>query len=170
MAANRLRVIPFSVLGWLLVGAEALAQSGACQMGAKVSDRQNRSGTVIEAKGADCRVRLEDGSVRYYLAWMLSPSGGAASTGGQAASLSPGSYACTAAGGVAGSLRLVIKDESRYTDRQGAGGTYQFEAKTGKIVFSSGPWAGNYGQRLGAKKIGVSSRPGGYSSTVCDLK
>jgi hypothetical protein len=156
-------------LGFFWPSAAALAQSGACQMGAKVTDRQNRSGTVIEAKGADCRVRLEDGSVRYYLAWMLGPGGGAAPASGTAATLTPGTYACTAAGGLAGTLRLIIKDGSRYADRGGTTGSYTFETKTGAIVFTSGAWAGNYGRLLGPRKIGISSRPGGFSSTVCDL-
>lgn len=50
---------------------------GACRMGARVTDRENRSGIVVETKGSDCRVKLDDGSTRYYLAWMLKPGGGA---------------------------------------------------------------------------------------------
>jgi hypothetical protein len=63
-------------IGLVAPRAEALAQSGACKMGARVTDRENRTGTVVEATGADCRVKLADGTVRYYLAWMLTAAGG----------------------------------------------------------------------------------------------
>ncbi|KAF0112968.1 MAG: hypothetical protein FD149_2274 [Rhodospirillaceae bacterium] len=44
---------------------------GACQTGARVTDRERRNGVVVEANGSDCRVKLDDGTIRYYLAWML---------------------------------------------------------------------------------------------------
>ncbi len=143
------------------------ASSGACQLGARVTDRQNRSGTVVEARGADCRVRLADGTVKYYLAWMLAPEG---LDSAPSAALARGTYTCVAAGGTAGTLQLVIKSDSLYANRQGKTGQYQLDPKTKKIVFNSGPWEDFYGGVLGPGKIGLSSRPGGFYNTVCDLK
>lgn len=149
--------------------SSANAQSGACQMGAKVTDRQNRSGVVVEAKGSDCRVKLEDGTTHYYLAWMLSPAGAAAKKGADRG-LTAGSYQCTAAGSIAGTLKLVIRSQTEYADRNGKTGSYAYSANANEIVFQSGPWAGNFGKKLGTRKIGISSRRGGFSNTVCDLK
>ncbi len=146
------------------------AAKSACQIGAHVTDRQKRSGVVIEAKGADCRVKLDDGAVRYYLAWMLEPAGEAATPGAGAGGLTIGRYQCSAAGGIAGTLQLVIKSDSQYADRNGKTGTYAHDPKTGKIRFESGAWAGSYGEKLGPSKIGIASRPGGYYGTTCDLK
>ena len=153
--------------------SEARAQSGACQMGARVKDRENRTGTVVEATGSDCRVKLEDGTTRYYLAWMLSAAGPAASADAKTAKpdkIAPGSYACVAAGGIAGTLRLVIQSPTEYADRNGKKGTYTFDAESGAIEFKTGAWEGFYGKLLGPRKIGISSRRGGSSNTICDLK
>ncbi len=87
-----------------------------------------------------------------------------------ARTVSPGSYNCWAAGGVAGTLQIIIKNESQYADRNGKPGSYAYDSKTQEIVFESGPWAGYYGKSLGPGKIGIASRPGGYYGTVCDLK
>jgi hypothetical protein len=148
------------------------AVANNCVMGAKVTDRQNRTGTVIMAKGSDCRVKFDDGSERYYLAWMLSPAG--TGTGGKAAGAAGaprnGTYHCVAAGGVAGTLQLVIKGGNEYSDRSGKSGRYNFDAATGKITFQSGGFSGYFGKLLGPAKIGLSSRDGGFYGTVCDMK
>ena len=106
------------------------AAANNCVMGAKVTDRQNRTGTVIMAKGPDCRVKFDDGSERYYLAWMLRPagSGGAAQAAGGGAAPRSGTYHCVAAGGVAGTLQLVIHGSNAYSDRSGKSGRYSFDA------------------------------------------
>jgi hypothetical protein len=145
-------------------------ESGACRVGARVTDRQKRSGVVIEARGADCRVKLDDGSVRNYLGWMLAAEGGQGTKAANGGGLAGGPYNCLAAGGAAGTLQLVIKSASQYADRNGKTGAYSYDPKTRKIVFHSGPWAGYYGEKLGPGKIGIASRPGGYYGTVCDLK
>ncbi|CAG1003526.1 hypothetical protein BURK2_03222 [Burkholderiales bacterium] len=81
-----------------------------------------------------------------------------------------GTYHCVAAGGVAGTLQIVIKSASRYADRNGKTGEYTYDAKSGQIRFPSGPWEGFYGAQLRAGKIGIASRPGGSYNTICDLK
>ncbi|MBI3147692.1 MAG: hypothetical protein HYZ17_04190 [Betaproteobacteria bacterium] len=81
-----------------------------------------------------------------------------------------GTYHCVAAGGVAGTLQIVIKSASRYADRKGKTGEYTYDAKSGEIRFPSGPWEGFYGAQLRAGKIGIASRPGGSYNTICDLK
>lgn len=174
-SGHRALTIASVLIGVVLFPRGALTQEveagqGACKLGAQVIDRRNQSGVVVEAKGSDCRVRHADGSVHYYLAWMLSPAAveGARSKG--SGGLSVGSYHCVAAAGVAGTLRLVIRSMTQYADRNGTTGRYSFDPQTRKIVFESGPWAGYYGAQLGPGKIGLSSRPGNYYGTSCDLK
>lgn len=164
---------------------EVQSGQGACKLGAQVTDRGNRTGVVVEAKGADCRVRHADGSVHYYLAWMLSSAGGGSAgrqAGGEGAqskksgpstgggTLTVGSYQCWAAGGVAGTLRIVIKSATQYANGNGTAGRYTFDPQTRKIVFDSGPWGGYYGAQFNARQIGISSRPGNYYGTTCELK
>jgi hypothetical protein len=62
----------------------------------------------------------------------------------------------------------VIKNKTEYADRNGKAGKYTFDAKNGDIVFETGAWAGFFGKKLAAGKIGISSRRGGFSNTVCD--
>lgn len=81
-----------------------------------------------------------------------------------------GTYHCVAAGGVAGTLQIVIKSASRYADRNGKSGDYTYDPKSGEIRFPSGPWGGFYGAQLRPGKIGIASRPGGSYNTICDLK
>lgn len=159
------------LLALVLVALPALAQttaaSGACQPGARVKDRQGRTGTVESVKGADCNVKLDDGTKSFYLAWMLEADGPGAKKD-EAPALAQGTYRCSA--GAAGTMRLVIKDASTYADRNGKTGTYTFEAATARIVFKTGPWEGQFGKRLKPRKVGVSSRPGGPSNVICDLE
>lgn len=104
----------------------------------------------------------------YYLQWMLRPEGTTeAARGGP---LETGAYTCWTANGVAGTLRLVIHDGATYSDGKGARGACAYDAASGRIEWTSGPWGGFYGTRLGPGKIGISSRPGGFSSTTCDRK
>lgn len=138
-------------------------------MGARVIDRQNRTGTVIEAKKSDCRVKLDDGSTRYYLAWMLSAADGKKAQGTAAPEVAAGAYICYAAGGAAGMMRLTIQG-ARYTVGNGSAGSFDFDPKSAAIRFKSGTWEGYYGKVLGPGRIGVSSRPGGFYATTCDRK
>lgn len=145
------------------------AGTGNCRVGGRVTDRENRSGVVVRADGASCHVRI-DGSAteEYYLQWMLRPAGQAAEAG-RGEALETGNYTCWTANGVAGTLRLVIRNESQYADGDGNPGNYTFDAASGVIRWTSGPWGGFYGTKLGRGKIGISSRPGGFSNTTCDL-
>ncbi len=99
-------------------------------------------------------------------------SGGAAGArpGGGAGSgaLETGSYTCWTANGVAGTLKLVIRNGSQYADGQGKTGSYAYDAGSGRIEWKTGPWGGFYGTKLAPGKIGISSRPGGFSNTTCD--
>jgi hypothetical protein len=46
-----------------------------CVVGAKVADRQGRTGTVTSVSGGMCRVKLADGKETSTLFWMLRPAG-----------------------------------------------------------------------------------------------
>lgn len=154
--------------------AKPSPSSGACKVGARVTNRGNRSGVVVEANGADCSVLFDDskdGRPTYSLAWMLKAEGEGkpahAAADGQ--NLANGRYECWAANGVAGTMRLEITGGSSYASG-GKSGKYSYDPKTKKIKFESGAWGGFYGGKLGPGKIGISSRPGGSYGTTCDLK
>lgn len=155
----------------LLFTGAAHAADSVCTPGARVTDRQNRSGTVIEAQKSDCKVKLDDGTERYYISWMLSAAGGARAKKGDAGGTLPvGSYHCVASGGIAGTLQLNIVDGTQYSDRNGKKGDYAFDPGSSKISFKSGSWSGYYGKLLGSGRIGIASRDNGYYGTTCDLK
>lgn len=182
----RLRIFPIAAAtaaGLIIIASPVAAQTGVCKVGARVVDRQDRAGVVTEANGSDCRVKLDNGESRFYLAWMLASAGrngkagapgnsAAAPNSSKAASKgpTPGRYECWAAGGVAGTMRIVIRNASTYADSKGTVGEYSFDADTDKFTFDSGPWAGYFGKKLGPKQLGISSRPGNYYGTTCDLK
>lgn len=106
-------------------------ENGVCRLGARVTDREGRTGTVIDAPDrASCRVCLSDGTHRYYLTWMLSAGGRLpARAGGRTAS---GNYQCY--GGAAGNMRITITD---------------------------GRWQGYYAETLPDGRVGISSQPNG---------
>jgi len=155
-------------------GAATGTGTGNCRVGTRVTDRENRTGVVVRADGPSCHVKIDGtGEERYYLQWMLTPGGGT-NQASQARNAAPGgpletgSYSCWAANGVAGTLRLVIRSGSQYADGNGTAGSYRYDAGSGRITFQSGPWGGFYGTALEPGKIGISSRPGGFSNTVCN--
>lgn len=174
--SKTLLVVLAAVTASSIFPGSAHAQSGACQVGARVVDRQDRTGVVTEAKGSDCRVKLDNGESRFYLAWMLAAADKArkpeaeTAQGGKSAPLATGNYECWAAGGVAGTMRISIRNATTYADSKGVSGKYSLDAESGKFEFDTGPWKGYFGKKLGPKKFGVSSRPGNYYGTTCDLK
>jgi hypothetical protein len=149
-------------------GAGRDAGTGNCRVGGRVTNRENRSGVVVRADGPSCHVKLDgSGAEEYYLQWMLRPAGQTAEAE-RGGALETGSYTCWTANGVAGTLRLVIRNGSQYADGDGNSGSYTYDAASGRIQWTSGPWGGFYGTKLGPGKIGISSRPGGFSNTTCD--
>ncbi len=183
MTKHLLLSLAMTVVASTFPARAAEAQTGACKVGARVVDRQNRTGVVTEARASDCRVKLDDGESRFYLAWMLTAAGNSSSSSVEKASSSgsangadlasglvAGRYQCWAASGVAGTMRLVIKNGSTYADSRGTTGEYTYDRTTGKIVFDSGPWGGYFGKKLGPKHIGISSRSGNFYGTTCELK
>ena len=144
--------------------------TGNCRVGIRVRDRDGNTGIVVRATGASCHVRLDDtGEEGYYLQWMLTPADASQATAAGGTALEPGSYACWAANGVAGTLKLVIVDSSHYSDGTGNLGRYAFDPASGAIQWQAGPWDGFHGKRLGPGRIGISSRPGGFFATTCEL-
>lgn len=172
MSSRNIFLLMIAALAVAAIATPAGAQQGACKVGAQVIDRQDRSGTVVEATGADCRVKLPDGTVNYYLAWMLKPAreAGGRPQAGAKGPLHPGTYLCTAANGNAGKFRLVIRNGNQYAGSSGKTGTYTLDAAEGTLVFDSGPWAEYRGAVLGPTRFGMTSRPGSFYATVCDLQ
>lgn len=143
----------------------ALPSTQNCRTGTRVTDRQNRSGSITGERNGMCVVRLDDGETRSYLAWMLTKEGAA---GPGPEDLAPGSYSCSA--GSAGSFPIVIHEGGTYADRAGQTGRFSFDSASAVITFSSGSLAGQYSKRLGPGKFGLSSVAAKNFSVVCNLR
>jgi hypothetical protein len=149
------------------------AQASNCEVGAKVTDRKGRTGTVVKMDGQNknsCYVQYPGvDKPEYTLQWMLTPAGKSREESAGSGALARGHYSCFAAAGIAGTMKLDITGDGSYAGN-GKSGRYSFDPGTQKIQFTSGPWEGFHGKRLAPGKIGVSSRPGGSYMTTCDLK
>lgn len=142
-----------------------LPSTERCRSGARVVDRQERAGVVLGENNGSCLVRLDDGSSKNYLAWMLSPEGAASAP---VQGLAPGRYTCSADG--AGQFAITIAGGGSYSDRAGKPGRYRLDAATGNISFDSGSLAGQHSKLLGPGKFGLSSAPTKMYYAVCNLK
>lgn len=158
------------VASCLLSFSSAFAQEfkGPCPVGARVTDRENKTGMVVSADASMCRVEFADGSKRSYLFWMLRPAGTARVDPKAAASVKLGRYACYT--GSTFGFDIHVRSDSQYADRTGATGQYRYDASTRTITFESGSLQGTYSKYLGDGKLGLSSRKGGSFSTVCNVK
>lgn len=109
-------------------------EHGICRIGATVTDRQGKTGTVLDAPDrTTCRVCLSDGTSRDYLTWMLSAGPAASQSKAAATTGKPsGNYQCY--GGAAGNMKISI---------------------------NAGRWQGYYAETLPDGKVGISSRPNG---------
>ncbi len=153
--------------------ASANQGEGLCTLGTRVVDREGKTGTVIEGGKGSCHVRLDDGSDDrgYYLVWLLSPAGkdGNRPSAGKG-ELEEGRYSCSAAAGIAGTFKLTISSSTQYANSSGKTGRYGIDGSTGKIVFQSGPFEGQFGKKLGPGKFGISSDEDGFFATTCNLE
>jgi hypothetical protein len=165
--SRRVMAVLIAVAGSMALPAEA----SNCVMGAQVTDRKGRTGTVVKMDGKNsCHVQFAGGGKpELYLQWQLTPAGKTREQLAGSGALPKGNYSCWAAGGIAGTMKLTISGTSSYAGN-GKGGSYRYDEASQKIEFTSGPWGGMYGKRLAPSKIGVSSRPGGPWMTTCDLK
>lgn len=117
------------------------------------------SGVVVESvdRGTACRFKLDDGTVKYALNWMLSKDDGAG-TPTAPPTAKTGAYVCSL--GPAGTFNLVLDSDTRYssfhTGNPPAQGAYS--NVNGKLTFTSGPLAGNFGAVLSETKVGLSSK------------
>lgn len=159
--------LALAAAGWASLPAEA----SNCVMGAQVTDRKGKTGTVVKMDGKNsCYVQFAgEAKPHYYMQWMLTPAGKTREQVAGSGALAKGTYSCWAAGGIAGTMKLTISGGSSYAGN-GKGGSYKYEEASQKIQFTSGPYDGMYGKRLAPSKIGISSRPGGPWMTTCDLK
>ncbi|HWS25355.1 MAG TPA: hypothetical protein VN259_02155 [Xanthomonadales bacterium] len=144
--------------------AQGTASTDRCLQGAQVSDRNQRAGVIEGENNGMCVVRLSDGSVRNYLAWMLSPAGAAPDTTG--GGLSPGRYVCSTQG--AGTFEVQILDASTYADRAGTRGRYAVNGE--ELEFQTGSLVDYYSRLLGKDKFGLSTEPVRTFYVVCDRK
>lgn len=141
-----------------------------CVPGAKVTNRQDKTGTVVSASGGMCRIRFDDGSQASHMFWMLRPAGAAIQA---ADKLVNGVYPCYSLSGTTLNymfMDIQIDGPSAYRDKKGNRGTYKLEPATGKIVFESGPLTKANAKLLPGPKIGLNTTGGRFFNTTCSLK
>ena len=161
-----------SLLGIALLLSAACAQAAEfkkideCKPGAKVADRQNKTGTIAGVSNGMCDVRLDDGGKRSYLHWMLRPAGASAVT---ADKLVNGVYKCYHSGGYS-FIDIHIDGPSSYRDKNGKSGRYALDAGTGRIVFESGPLKEASAKLFNGPKIGLNMTGQNVYNTTCGLK
>ena len=140
-------------------------------------DRQGKAWTVTNSDPTNCSLRDESGASRTSLMWMLEKAGGgpvpvaksvqkaepqtpakaAAPVKAAAAAVSSGNYQCY--GGSAGNIKLTFRGAGADANEQGKAGAYTMDGA--KITFTTGPWAGFFGELLPDGRVGLSSRPNG---------
>ena len=140
-------------------------------VGAKVTDRQNKTGTVLKTQGGMCRLKMDGtGEEKSYLFWMLRPAGTSAAPTDK---LVNGVYPCYSLSGTTLNymfMDVVIDGPDAYRDKKGNKGRYKLESATGKIVFESGPLAKANAKLLAGPKIGLNMNGGSFFNTTCSLK
>ena len=141
-----------------------------CVVGARVSDRENRSGTVTSVAGGMCQVAVENGTKRGYLFWMLRPAGTSAAVTDK---LVKGVYPCYSLTGATLNymfMDIQIDGPDSYRDKKGNPGKYRLDSASGKIVFESGPLTKANAKLLAGPKIGLNMDGGNFFNTTCSLK
>ncbi len=141
-----------------------------CVVGAKVTNRQNKTGTVMSVSGGMCRLKLDDGKETSTLFWMLRPAGAAVEATDK---LVKGVYPCYSLSGTTLNylfMDIQIDGPAAYRDKKGNKGSYKLEAATGKIVFESGPLTKANAKLLPGPKIGLNMTGGSFFNTTCSLK
>ena len=158
------------VLASTPVAAAEFTKEQDCVVGAKVTDRENRTGTVTSVSGGMCQVALENGTRRGYLFWMLRAAGPGAVAGDK---LVNGVYPCYSSTG--GTLNYMFMDiqidgPDSYRDKKGNKGKYRLDPASGSIVFESGPLTKARARLLAGPGIGLNMDGGNFFNTTCSLK
>lgn len=141
-----------------------------CSVGSRVTDRQNRTGTVVSVSSSMCKYKLDDGSERSTLFWMLRPAG---STTGTTDKLVAGNYPCYSLSGTTLNYAFMdvrIDGPTAYRDKSGNKGSYKLDPATGKITFESGPLMKANAKLLDGPKIGLNMNGGSFFNMTCSLK
>jgi hypothetical protein len=152
------------VLPVLPSAAAEFKKNSDCVPGIQVSDRNDRTGTVLALDNGMCKVGFPDGSERSYLVWMLRPAGAGAQAQDR---LVPGTYPCYSSGNYL-FMDVVIQDGSRYRSGKGSG-EYRLE-KDGTLDFISGPLQEASAKLLPGPRIGLNMDGGSFYNTSCSLK
>lgn len=167
---KKLFIALFLVLACPLAAAAEFKKEQDCVVGAKVTNRQNKTGTVVSVSGGMCRIKLDDGTQTSTLFWMLRPAGATAEATDK---LVNGVYPCYSLSG--NTLNYMFMDiqidgPTAYRDKKGNKGSYKLDPATGKIVFESGPLAKANAKLLPGPKIGLNMTGGSFFNTTCSLK
>lgn len=152
------------------VAAAEFKKEQDCVVGARVTDRENRTGTVTSVSGGMCQVTLENETKRGYLFWMLRPAGTSSAASDK---LVKGVYPCYSSTG--GTLNYMFMDiqidgPDSYRDKKGNKGKYRLDPASGNIVFESGPLTKARARLLAGPKIGLNMDGGNFFNTTCSLK
>lgn len=169
------RTINLSILMLAFAGALVPRAAAAefksekeCVVGARVTDRSNKSGKIVSVARGMCEVALDqEGKNRSYIFWMLRSEGESAETSDK---LVNGRYKCyTSSNGQLQytSMDIVLVSPGVY-ENAGKQGKYRVEPSN-KIVFESGPLTQFYGKILAGPKIGLNSNGGNFYNTSCGI-
>ncbi|MBV9549418.1 MAG: hypothetical protein JO256_07075, partial [Alphaproteobacteria bacterium] len=142
-----LPLLALSFIAPALLPAAAQELSGPCPVGKMVSDRQGKTGKVVDTDAVGCHVQLPNGEKTYYLSWMLHLAGTPVQTAAETAAIPRKKYSCYGSGHYL-FMDITIKDAGNYTDVEGKPGKYRYDPKTQAITFLSGSFQGSYGKYL----------------------
>ena len=162
----RTTLLALLLLGAAPAWADEFKTADQCKPGVKVTDRQDKPGTITGVSNGMCRVRLDDGSERSYLHWMLRPAGARRDTSDRLAS---GKYECYHSGGYS-FIDIHIDGPAAYRDKKGVKGEYRLDPATNKIEFTSGSLKGVNAKLLAGPRIGLNMNGGKSYNTTCAMK
>jgi hypothetical protein len=159
--------------GWaalmaLMIASTARAAEGEftsekqCIVGAEVTDRKGRTGTVVSVERGFCRVRFADGTTTPHIFWMLRAAGADSKPHLKKGAIPPGLYRCNRFG-----IDLHIDDADHYRDGRGTRGRYRL-VDDGTIQFGSGSFLDTPGEWLQERKIGLSIGTRGNYNVLCE--
>jgi hypothetical protein len=146
--------------------ADAFKSQKECTAGKRVTDRQNRPGTVVKiANDSLCQVKMDESDKEeYFIFWMLTESGKSSQP---AVKLVPGTYECYQSGQYT-FMDMYITGANTYKS-EGGSGTFRM-GPANKLIFDSGPLV-KYTSKVDAgPAIMLSTNGGSFYGTSCELK
>ena len=162
-----------AAIGFIVLGsfasaahADAFKSPKECVGGKRVTDRQQRAGTVVKMVNDNlCQVHIDEtGKDEYFIFWMLTEAGNSPQP---TVKLVNGTYECYANGQYTFMDMQVTSATTYKTD--GGSGSFRLEAGN-KLVFDNGPFANTTAKIDKGPSILLSTNGGSFYGTSCELK